>query len=231
MDTTVEKFVSKKVSKSTTVKIIQNATTKSKYRLVCAWVENNFEINSKGANMEKVKVLIVSILFAGVFSVSAHEKDSIGCERVYNADAKINCIKLDKVNRKLNRLFQLLEGSGSTDIVTRKLEYTCKGRVVGNNYFEGYGRNPQEAQNNFLSLCEKKYSKYTCSRVGVSCDFEEYDRRSHFLCEISVHNRVSFIKGVGRTKKEALSQSISLCNRSFSEKTCLRGTHNCYERQ
>ena len=186
---------------------------------------------SEGVNMEKIKVLIVSVLFAGILSVSAHERDFIGCEKVYNADAKINCIKLNKINRKLNRLFQLFEDDGSTNILTRKVEYTCKGRVVGNTYFEGFGVNPQEAQNNFFSLCEKAYSKYSCSRVAVACDFEEYDREAHFSCEISVHNRVSYIKGSGRTKREALSQAISLCSRSYSEKSCLRRTHNCYERK
>ena len=92
--------------------------------------------------------------------------DSRGCERVYSPDAKVNCIKLNKINRKLNQVIRILEtNDGNYPGDYKKVEYTCKARVLNNKFFEGYGRTSKEAQYSF-STCEKVYGKYSCTRSG-----------------------------------------------------------------
>ena len=180
--------------------------------------------------MDKLKVLLVSILFAGAFSSIASSNDERGCERVYNSDAKINCIKLNKVNRKLNRVLRYLERGEvdySGNIIRR--EFTCKARIHGNRYFEGYGRNAEEAQENFYQNCSKAYSKYTCGRSGVQCEYKEVERSTHFACEIYHLSGQNVFKGVGRTKNEALTQTINLCLNTWKEKTCFQRIKQCYE--
>jgi len=182
--------------------------------------------------MEKIKVLVVSILFAGVLTVSANERDQRGCEGVYGRDAKINCIKLNKVNRKLNHIIKLLEYSDVGHFGDlKKVEYTCRANIAGNKFFEGYGSTPELARKNFFLNCEKAYSRYSCSRSGLQCDFQEHNPRAHFYCEISRFTGASsVIRGMGLTKKDALNQALNMCSVGSKVNDCLKRVKKCYEK-
>ena len=60
----------------------------------------------------------------GAFTLSARENNLRGCENILNPDSKVNCIKLNRINRKLNEVIRLLSnGSGYPDYPVREIEY------------------------------------------------------------------------------------------------------------
>jgi len=157
----------------------------------------------------------VALLGVAVISsandIVIHDKNHHGyseCRNMRDADVQANCFKLERMDRKLNKMLRVLTNDGHRDRYGLRREYAClgKAKIYGNDeLFAGYGKTSEEALTSYYKSCNKRYTKSACGRLLKGCDVEEFPRQTYFYCEVKK------FKGVGRTKKEAKSQAISTC--------------------
>tara|TARA_X000000950_G_C13729368_1_gene583578 strand:- start:137 stop:694 length:558 start_codon:yes stop_codon:yes gene_type:complete len=183
--------------------------------------------------MNFLKFLMVAVFLTFLNKGHADIDDFKGCENIVNLDVKVNCIKLTKMNNKLNRLINIIQNGNDGGYLedARQLEYSCKVKVSYNKHLEGYGISVKDAQNNLTEMCKLSYSKSFCVGSNIECDYDTFQRGTHFVCEIHNYGRRTPIRGLGTTKKEALSHAIALCSSNANKDGCIRRIQGCQEKE
>ena len=185
---------------------------------------------TKGPIVKKtfLNYLIIIATFFSMLSISyaveVNHHPRKDCDLMRDQDAKVNCWKLEKIDRKLTKVLRLLkhDNGGPDFYYPLQTEYTCK--IKSSSYsFEGHGKSIDEATKDAFKMCKfAHYSQNTCARMFQGCESLEFDANDHFQCE------VKGIKSLGETKREAKDRAMQLCKMAYhSDALCVRGFKQC----
>ncbi len=168
-------------------------------------------------------VMYLSIMSI-IYAVDTNHHSIKDCTLMKNSDSKVNCWKLEKIDRKLNKVLRLLRSDSSEQdyYPTINTEYTCK--IKNSSYgFEGYGENIDEATKDAFKSCKTAhFSQSFCAKFFRGCESMEFKSNDHFQCKIKN------IKALGETKKEAKARAIQLCSMAYYSKSfCVKSLKKC----